>query len=173
MRIYSRYLVHRGRFHETSFERDRMRPLRARLVTSHSGGSGTPLGRHYGRPARSSLDWPARMQVQETRSGADGGFTHVSIRLQMPQWSAGRRTHRSQGACTPPTGVNCLAPLGAPLPHFGEARIRRKASPAPQKIRAMERALNQNQGQSSGRTANGIVTPPWHPAYDGDGMRAA
>jgi hypothetical protein len=49
-----------------------MRPLRARLVTSHSGGSGTPLGRHYGRSARSSLHWPARMRVQETRPGADG-----------------------------------------------------------------------------------------------------
>jgi len=37
-----------------------------------SGGSGTPLGRHYGRSARSSLHWPARMRVQETRPGADG-----------------------------------------------------------------------------------------------------
>ena len=58
-----------------------MRPLRARLVTSHSGGSGTPLGRHYGRSARSSLHWPARMPVQETRPGADGG------------------THRERDAC--------------------------------------------------------------------------
>ena len=67
-----------------------MRPLRARLVTSHSGGSGTPLGRHYGRSARSSLHWPAEMPVQETRPGADGG-TPSWGRLQMPRWSAERR----------------------------------------------------------------------------------
>jgi hypothetical protein len=30
---------------------------RARLVTSHSGGSGTPPGRHYDRSAGSLLDW--------------------------------------------------------------------------------------------------------------------
>jgi hypothetical protein len=30
---------------------------RARLTTSRSGGSGTPLGRHYDRSAGSLLDW--------------------------------------------------------------------------------------------------------------------
>src|SRR6185312_15161507 len=42
---------------------------------SHSGSPGTPPGRHYGRSARSSLDWPARIPVQEARPGVDGGMT--------------------------------------------------------------------------------------------------
>ena len=33
-----------------------MRPLRARLVTSHSGGSGTPVVQHYDCAAGSLLD---------------------------------------------------------------------------------------------------------------------
>ena len=38
-------------------ERERVRCLRARLVTSLPGGSGHRPGRHYARPARCSLHW--------------------------------------------------------------------------------------------------------------------
>jgi len=45
-----------GRLPETFGWRSRVRPLRAWLVTTHSGGSGHRAGRHYDRSARCSLD---------------------------------------------------------------------------------------------------------------------
>jgi len=75
---------------------------------SHSGGSGTPLGRHYGRSARSSLHWSAvaarRRRIQETRPGAEGATPIERDALQMPRWSAGRRTHRKMRARLPAAG---------------------------------------------------------------------
>ena len=55
-----------------------MRRLRAGFVPPLPGGSGVPLGRHYDRSARSSLDWdrpkrvtPAKATSQEARPGAE------------------------------------------------------------------------------------------------------
>ena len=44
-----------------------VRPLRAWLVTTHSGGSGTPPVRHYDRSARSSLKWDRDKQSPRPR----------------------------------------------------------------------------------------------------------
>jgi hypothetical protein len=65
------------------------RPLRAWLVTTHPGGSGTPLGRHYDRSARSLLDWD-RMQ-KSTSQEARPGVAADNIRQKCRQWSAVRR----------------------------------------------------------------------------------
>jgi hypothetical protein len=45
-----------GRLPETFGGWSEGRPLRAGLVNLHSGGSGTPAGRHYDRSAGSLLD---------------------------------------------------------------------------------------------------------------------
>jgi hypothetical protein len=45
------------------WEWERVRCLRAGVVTPLPGGSGTPPGRHYDRPARSSLGWDRRSRV--------------------------------------------------------------------------------------------------------------
>ena len=49
-------LLMRGVFRRRSERRSRVRFPRVRLVTSHSGGSGTPPAAHYEAAARSSLD---------------------------------------------------------------------------------------------------------------------
>src|SRR6202012_3868975 len=72
--LSSAHLAHSRASSRDAWMTERGRPLRARLVTSHSGGSGAPLGRHYGRSARSSLDWDRASALSwETRPGADGG----------------------------------------------------------------------------------------------------
>jgi hypothetical protein len=50
--------------------RDGRRSPRAGLVTRPPGGSGTPSGRHYDRPAGSLLDWdwPKRLTAAEASS---------------------------------------------------------------------------------------------------------
>jgi hypothetical protein len=55
-----------------------VRPLRAWLVTTHSGGSGTPPERHYDRSARSSLDWDRATTSQEARPGVGAELGSVS-----------------------------------------------------------------------------------------------
>jgi hypothetical protein len=49
------------------------RPLRAGLVSLHSGGSGQRAGRHYDRTARCSLDGPAQMPVPGSPARSCGG----------------------------------------------------------------------------------------------------
>ncbi len=72
--------------------------LRARLVTSHSGGSGPRSGATKG--ALRGARWTGWRQCQfpETRPGADGGTPSWAGRLQMPRWSAERRGLRAQRA---------------------------------------------------------------------------
>jgi hypothetical protein len=65
------------------------RPLRAWLVTTLPGGSGTPLGRHYDRSARSLLNRD-RMQQSASRE-ARPGVAADDIRQKCRQWSAVRR----------------------------------------------------------------------------------
>jgi hypothetical protein len=65
-----------------------MRPLRAGLVSLHSGGSGQRAGRHYDRSARCSLDGPAPMPVPGSPARSCGG---VKASPEMPRWSAERR----------------------------------------------------------------------------------
>jgi hypothetical protein len=61
---------------------ERVRSLRARLVTSHSGGLGTPPAGHYGPAARSSLHVARRYAV----------FAEARPEIRkMPRWSAERR----------------------------------------------------------------------------------
>jgi hypothetical protein len=82
-----------GRFSDAGW----VRRLRAGLVTSLPGGSGNPLGRHYDRSARTSLDWdrlkrvtPAKTTSQERRPGAEArAFTLV------PRAAMERRTARA------------------------------------------------------------------------------
>ena len=78
----------RGRSHEASCGRDRMRRLRACLASTHSGGAGAPPGGHYGLPAREL---------------ADGGRPQVG---RPPQSVPGRRKEeRRDGA---PRGARVL-----------------------------------------------------------------
>ena len=86
-----------GRCHETSLQRDRMRRLRAGFVTPHSGGSGTPVGRHQDRSAGSLLDWDRTPMStsQETRPGAEPPTPCGAWRE--PRWSARRRASPALG----------------------------------------------------------------------------
>ena len=60
-----------GRLPETFGGWSEVRPLRAGLVSLHSGGSGQRAGRHYDRSARCSLDGPgANAGLPEARPGA-------------------------------------------------------------------------------------------------------
>jgi hypothetical protein len=57
-----------------------MRRLRAGFVTPHSGGPGAPLGRHYGRSARSFAGLGLRQRFRRGLRGASG----VEPALQEP-----------------------------------------------------------------------------------------
>jgi hypothetical protein len=91
-----------------------VRPPRAGLVNLHSGGSGTPPGRHYDRSARSSLHWPAATWVQEARPGVGAEF---SFRAKPP---VERREAWRPIARTPPCfasteNIGCASRRSAPL----------------------------------------------------------
>ena len=64
-----------------------VRPLRAWLVTTHSGGSGQRAGRQYDRSARCSLDGPAQMPSPGSPARSCG---EAKVSPEMPRWSAGR-----------------------------------------------------------------------------------
>ena len=104
------------------------------------GGSGPPLGRHYDRPPRSSVDWrqaktgnARRAGSQETRElELSQGWMRSAWRV--PRWSAGRRARRVKARCraeATASGDVCrccaapneFAPSGAPLPRL-VARLR-------------------------------------------------
>src|SRR5262249_15253678 len=93
-----------------------MRRLRARLVTSHPGGPGTPAGRHYDRSARSSLEWDrgAGLASQEARPGAA-----ANGRLAIARAAVERREANVPIARDVPRLASAdliKAPCGAPLP---------------------------------------------------------
>ena len=58
------------------------RSPRARLTTSHPGGSGTPAGRHYDRSAGSLLDWDCGGGMSACRSSQEArpGVEPLSLR---------------------------------------------------------------------------------------------
>src|SRR3954467_9273385 len=106
----------RGVFRRRSERRSEVRRLRARLVTSHSGGSGTPVGRQYDRSAGSLLDETgANARPSETRpgaerrrelmaraaSGAPKGERPFAKGAPLPSFSGGERTDKSSGAAAP------------------------------------------------------------------------
>jgi hypothetical protein len=104
-----------------------MRRLRAGLVTPLPGGPGTPLGRHYGRSARSfaglgALQWLRIAKASSAQKGMvpsppkpQGKPGNAGPGTEKPRWSAERRPHSSQGnAARRKTG----APLGAPSPRL-------------------------------------------------------
>jgi hypothetical protein len=106
-----------------------MRRLRAGEETypPHSGGPGTPLGRHYGRSARSfaglgALQWLRIAKASSAQKGMvpsppkpQGKPGNAGPGTEKPRWSAERRPHSSQGnAARRKTG----APLGAPSPRL-------------------------------------------------------
>jgi hypothetical protein len=62
-----------GRLPETFGGWSEGRPLRAGLVSLHSGGSGQRAGRHYDRSARCSLDGPAPMPSPGSPARSCGG----------------------------------------------------------------------------------------------------
>jgi hypothetical protein len=90
--------------------------LRTGLVNLHSGGSGTPPGRHYDRSARSSLDWDRATTSQEARPGVGAELCSVSKPpVERREASAFRKT-RTRLARRELFG----APFGAPLPSLLE-----------------------------------------------------
>ena|SRR6185437_9412770 len=108
-----------------------MRRLRAGLVTPLPGGPGTPLGRHYGRSARSfaglgALQWLRIAKASSAQKGMvpsppkpQGKPGNAGPGTEKPRWSAERRPHSSQGnAARRKTG----APLGAPSPRLFAGR---------------------------------------------------
>jgi hypothetical protein len=137
-----------GRLPETFGGWSGGRPLRAWLVTTHSGGSGQRAGRHYDRSARCSLDgaslglpaiearpreqrdWQPsskgeRDGIPEARPGADAETTP----LEMPRWSAERRAgqrHWPVISGEPEIGPTARRATGAA---FRTSACRRSASP--------------------------------------------
>ena len=123
----------RGVFRRRSGGRSEGRRPRARLVTSHSGGSGTPVGRHYDRSAGSLLDETgANARPSETRPGAERRRELMaraasgapkgerpSPRAQPPQggsWCASRRS-------APLTGGNQDKAYPAPFKQYGRRSV--------------------------------------------------
>jgi hypothetical protein len=112
----------RGRCHETSFQRDRMRPLRARLVTSHSGGSGLRSGTTTGALRGARCTGPATPQgeggLPETRPELGAGpivstrSANAAVERREADAPIARCVHASKGREVKE------APLGAPLPHM-------------------------------------------------------
>jgi hypothetical protein len=96
--------------------------LRASLVSSHSGGFGTPPGRHYDPSVRSSLDWDRATASQEARPGVGAEF---SFRAKPPveRREAWRPSHGRRRASQ--ARRISVAPFGAPLPSLcrGEREI--------------------------------------------------
>src|SRR6185437_3508779 len=106
-----------------------MRRLRAGFVTPHSGGPGAPLGRHYGRSARSfaglgAVQWfpvrelsvPAVEAALETWTGNRTANQETRARGQKSRDGAprGARTLQKRVRQDGKTG----APLGAPSPRL-------------------------------------------------------
>src|SRR6266852_5779803 len=117
-----------GRLPETFGGWSGGRPLRAWLVTTHSGGSGTPAGRHYDRSAGSLLDGSAPMPVPGSPARSCGGGDSARnaaverrearrpASLAGDPWRSRDRPDRKAGQ-----GVrrSAPAPVGAPLPSYG------------------------------------------------------
>src|SRR5689334_22693521 len=89
-----------------------MRRPRLRLASGDSGGHGAPVGRHYDRSARSSLDWDWL-----TQSPKGGGLVPGSpVRGQKsPRWSAGRRALSQESACRKAASKTKRCPALRPL----------------------------------------------------------
>src|SRR5687768_16595836 len=86
-----------GRLLGTPGWRSRVRPLRAEFVTPLPGGSGTPPGRHYDRPARSIAGLGLAVSPRPRKRGPELEMRSRRI-SQMPRWSAGRRASFAKDA---------------------------------------------------------------------------
>jgi hypothetical protein len=115
-----------GRSCRTLREWGRVRRLRARLVTSHSGGVGAPPGGHYEPPASSSLtaepllarSSDARQPDEGNWRGRADGKTDGSPKAR-PGAEGKRRDGAPQGAAILATRIASKrtdAPSGAPSP---------------------------------------------------------
>ena len=125
-----------GRSCRTLLKRGKGWRPRARLVTSHPGGPGAPIGGHYDPSARSSLDWDWPKRPRPRKRGPGDRNRHKR--------SAGRRA-RSRNAPPPKSAgadkakadkadMRRNAPCGAPSPRFLRGRkwkpaLRRRGAP--------------------------------------------
>src|SRR4051812_7115058 len=113
----------RGVFRRRSERRSEVRRLRARLVTSHSGGSGTPVGRQYDRSAGSLLDERgANARPWEPRPGAER-----RRELMARAESGAPKGERLFAKGAPPQGGSQMRLSALRSPRFREGRELTKA----------------------------------------------
>ena len=91
----------RGRSHEASCGRDRMRRLRACLASTHSGGAGAPPGGHYGLPARSWLTAVVHKSDDPRKACPAAGRKNAAMaRREAPAFSRGNAARQNNGCAT-------------------------------------------------------------------------
>jgi hypothetical protein len=96
-----------------------VRPLRAGLVDLHSGGSGTPPGRHYDRSARSSLHWPVCLYGFKKRGPELARSFHSATNAAVERREAWCPDRKGRRRASQARRIS-VAPFGAPLPSLCE-----------------------------------------------------
>jgi len=135
--------------------RSRMRSPRARLVTSHSGGPGTPPGRHHDRPAGSLLDWDRREPGPRKRGP---GLRHPPWADAECRGGAPRGGHPDRKGCAAPRTRGLWLDASRRSAPFASAQGKSvKAQPARQDKRAAERWLLMKQTACN---AGGVTLSP-------------